>query len=643
METTIKEIALKKIHIEDSFWSSRQKLITDVVLPYQEKILSDEIPEIEKSHAFANFKIAAGMEKGEFYGMVFQDSDVAKWLEAVAYSLSIKVDKELEKRADQVIDTIVKAQQPDGYLNTYFTIKDPEHRWTNLHECHELYCAGHMMEAAVAYYESTGKNTFLKVTERLADHIEKKFNSELYHGISGHQEIEIGLLRLYKVTGIKRYLDLAKYFIDERGKNPDYFIEETKKRGWKHEIMDPYNTKYNQTYAPVREQKTAEGHSVRAVYMYTAMADLAKITNDTELYHSCRKIWDNLVTKKMYITGGIGSNSEGESFTIDYDLPNDSVYAETCASVGLAFFARKMLDIEVTNRYTDILEKVLYNGILSGLQADGRKFFYVNPLEVNPGISGVLFGYKHVLPQRPNWFACACCPPNVARIITSLGNYAWSESEDIVYSHLYLGGTASLKHAKIEVKSLFPWEGNILYRINEINTNNKFTISFRIPSYARDAYLFLNDIKISYTDITKDGYVYLERFWKKGDKVRIIFEMPVRKIHCNSLVRHNIDCVALMRGPIVYCFEGTDNGENLQELHVLKNGTVELINKDDDSLCGKVELLVEGTRIYSRDSLYFEGKFEREDCKLKAIPYYAWGNRGLNQMRVWMHEDKGDI
>ncbi len=643
METTIKEIALKKIHIEDSFWSSRQKLITDVVLPYQEKILSDEIPEIEKSHAFANFKIAAGMEKGEFYGMVFQDSDVAKWLEAVAYSLSIKVDKELEKRADQVIDTIVKAQQPDGYLNTYFTIKDPEHRWTNLHECHELYCAGHMMEAAVAYFETTGKNTLLNVTERLADHIEQKFHNELYHGIPGHQEIEIGLLRLYKVTGIKRYLDLTKYFIDERGKNPEYFIEETKKRGWKHEIMDPYNTKYNQTYAPVREQKTAEGHSVRAVYMYTAMADLAKITNDTKLYQACRKIWDNLVTKKMYITGGIGSNSEGESFTIDYDLPNDSVYAETCASVGLAFFARKMLDIEVTNRYTDILEKVLYNGILSGMQADGRKFFYVNPLEVNPGISGVLFGYKHVLPQRPNWYACACCPPNVARIITSLGNYAWSESEDIVYSHLYLGGTVNLKHAKIEVKSLFPWEGNILYRINEINTNNKFTISFRIPSYARDAYLFLNDIKISYTDITKDGYVYLERFWKKGDKVRIIFEMPVRKIHCNSLVRHNIDCVALMRGPIVYCFEGTDNGENLQELHVLKNGTVELINKDDDSLCGKVELLVEGTRIYSRDSLYFEGKFEREDCKLKAIPYYAWGNRGLNQMRVWMHEDKGDI
>ncbi len=642
MDTTIKEIKLKEVHIEDSFWSSRQELITDIVLPYQEKVLGDEIPEAEKSHAFANFRIAAGMEQGEFYGMVFQDSDVAKWLEAVAYSLSIKEDKELERRADQVIETIAKAQQPDGYLNTYFTIKDPQHRWTNLHECHELYCAGHMMEAAVAYYESTGKDTLLKVVERFAEHIDKMFHGELLHGIPGHQEIEIGLLRLHKVTGNEKYLELAKYFIDERGKNPDYFIEETKKRGWKHEIMDPYNKKYNQSFAPVREQKTAEGHSVRAVYMYSAMADMAKITKDKELYQACCNIWDNLVSKKMYITGGIGSNSEGEAFTIDYDLPNDSVYAETCASVGLAFFARKMLEIEVTNKYADILEKVLYNGILSGMQADGKKFFYVNPLEVNPGISGVLFGYKHVLPQRPNWYACACCPPNVARIVTSLGVYAWSESEDVIYSHLYIGGTANLKHAKIDVTSLFPWEGDIQYQIEPVNTNEKFTIAFRIPSYAKDACLYFNDMKISFAEIEKDGYIYLKRCWDKGDQVRIVFDMPVRKIHCNSLVRHNIDCVALMRGPIVYCFEGVDNGENLQELHILRNGVIEIVNKNDDSLCGKVELLVEGTRIYSRERLYFEGEFNRENCMLKAIPYYAWGNRGLNQMRVWMHEDKGE-
>ena len=638
VENKANEIALKNVKITDQFWSEKQRLVTDVVIPYQEMILDDKIPDVEKSHAFANFRIAAGLEKGEFYGMVFQDSDVAKWLEAVAYSLCIKPDTELEKRADSVIETIEKAQQEDGYLNTYFTIKEPEHRWQNLHECHELYCAGHMMEAAVAYYETTGKDKLLKVMARMADHIADKFSKELLHGIPGHQEIEIGLLKVYHTTGNDKYRELAQYFIDERGKDPEYFIKEFKKRGWKHEIMDPYNFKYNQNFAPVREQKAVEGHSVRAVYMYTAMADLAATINDQSLFDACDTLWDNMINKRMYITGGIGSTVEGEAFTIDYDLPNDTVYAETCASIGLVFWAKKMLAMKPSNRYADVMERALYNGIISGMQLDGKRFFYVNPLEVNPGISGVLYGHRHVLPERPGWYACACCPPNVARLLTSLGTYAWSESEDTIFSHLYIGTKVELEHADISVESKFPWEGNVVYTVNPKVSKEKFTLAIRIPSYVKKSSILINKVEISGNTDRKDGYLYINREWVEGDTVAIQFDMPVRRIYTNTKVRENVGCVAIMRGPIVYCFEGADNGQNLQELCIVKNGDIEVEKYNEDSLNGIVELIVEGLRISSDDTLYFEGELKKEKMQLKAIPYYAWGNRGSNQMRVWMHE-----
>ena len=637
-ESSIRAIDLNKIKIKDSFWSNRQELITDVVIPYQESILNDKAPGVEKSHAFANFRIAAGLEQGEFYGMVFQDSDVAKWLEAVAYSLSIKPDSDLERRADEIIDSIAKAQQPDGYLNTYFTIKEPEKRWTNLHECHELYCAGHMMEAAAEYYKVTGKDVLVQVMERMSDHIEIRFITEKREGIPGHQEIELGLMKLYHVTGKQKFLQLALHFINERGKDPDYFIRENNRRGWKHEIMDPYNTKYNQSFAPVREQETAEGHSVRAVYMYTAMADMAKVTKDDGLYKACRAIWDNMVNKKMYITGGIGSNAEGEAFTIDYDLPNDSVYAETCASVGLIFFAKKMLDIQPSNRYADIMERALYNGVISGMQLDGKRFFYVNPLEVNPQISGKLFGFKHVLPERPTWYQCACCPPNVARLLTSLGQYAWSEDNDTIYSHLHIGGRVECTEATVFVESKAPWEGNVTYIINPKVTNKEFTLSIRIPSYAVNAVFYLNGNKLDDKLDIREGYCYFKRVWEAQDTLKLLYEMPVKRVHTNTLVRENIGCVALVRGPIVYCFEEKDNGPNIQELWIGKNERVEVGSYEPDMLKGIVPLKAKGLRIFANNDLYFEGEFMQKEEDLTAIPYYAWGNRGLNQMRVWMHE-----
>lgn len=640
-ENDSKDIELKNIKITDQFWSSRQKLITDVVIPYQESILEDKAPGVEKSHAFANFRIAAGLEQGEFYGMVFQDSDVAKWLEAVAYSLSIKPDQELEKRADDIIESIAKAQQPDGYLNTYFTIKEPEKRWTNLHECHELYCAGHMMEAAAAYYQATGKDTLLGVMERMSDHIEKRFVTEQREGIPGHQEIEIGLMKLYHVTGKEKFLKLALHFINERGKDPEYFIRENNNRGWKHEILDPYNTKYNQSFAPAREQRTAEGHSVRAVYMYTAMADLAKVTKDEELFEACQSIWDNIVNKKMYITGGIGSNAEGEAFTIDYDLPNDSVYAETCASVGLIFFAKKMLDIHPSNKYADIMERALYNGVISGMQLDGKRFFYVNPLEVNPGISGKLFGFKHVLPERPAWYQCACCPPNVARLLTSLGKYAWSEEADTIYSHLHIGGRADLDLASIFVESDSPWEGNVSYTIEPKGNDREFTLSIRIPSYAKNAVFCLNGVQLTDELDIRDGYCYIKRVWESKDRITLHYDMPVRRVYSNTRVKENIGCVALLRGPIVYCFEEKDNGSDLQELWIKKNETVEVGEYKAEVLSGIVPLKTKGVRISRKDELYSEGDFVLGEAELTAIPYYSWGNRGLNQMRVWMHEFQG--
>lgn len=635
---------LKQISVKDDFWSHYQELVLDVVIPYQEKILNDEIPGIEKSHALANFRIAAGLEEGEFYGMVFQDSDVAKWLEGVAYSLAIRPDAALEERADRVIEIIEKAQQPDGYLNTYFTIKEPEHRWQNLQECHELYCAGHMMEAAAAYYEVTGKDKLLRVMERMADHIGARFGWEngKERGIPGHQEVELGLLRLYEVTGKEKYRDLARYFIEERGKNPDYFLEERKKRGWVHFDMDPLNREYSQCHATVYEQGEAVGHSVRAVYMYTAMAELALLYQDEKLFSACSRLWDNVVNRRMYVTGGIGSTVDGESFTIDYDLPNDTVYAETCASIGLVFFARKMLDNQIKGAYADVMERALYNGIISGMQLDGKKFFYVNPLETEPGISGKLYGHKHVLPQRPQWYACACCPPNIVRLITSLGKYLWTEKEHALYSHLFAGQEASFEKADVTVESGYPWKGEVCYHIHA-KTASKFTLAIHIPSWIslKELAVTLNNEKLSnLPEKVKDGYLYLERVWGAQDVLRLRFEMKVRRIYANQRVREDAGCVALMRGPIVYCFEGADHPWPLQSLRIPRDMEADAVPCEEGILKGTVLLKLKGYRMVGDDHvLYSETPPVKEEVEMTAIPYYAWGNRGENQMRVWMVEE----
>ncbi len=668
-----KLIAPGRTRLEDSFWTPYQKLVTEVVLPYQEKILNDEIPDAEKSHALANFRIAAGMEDGEFYGMVFQDSDVAKWLEAAAYSLAVHPDLELEKRVDAVIDIVAKAQQPDGYLDTYFTIKEPEHRWKDLLEGHELYCMGHMMEAAAAHYEATGKDTLLKVAERMADHICSVFGPEKRYGIPGHEEVETGLMRLYQVTGEKRYLEMASYFIDARGTRPEFFAEERRNRDFEVFGMDPDNLDYNQSFAPVREQKSAKGHSVRAVYLYRAMADVAAASGDESLYQACRNLWQDIVTKKMYVTGAIGASGELESFSVDYDLPPDRAYAETCAQVGLVFWARAMLNIEAKGEYADVMELCLYNSTISGMQADGKHFFYVNPLEVNPGLSGEVFGMRHVLPQRPGWYTCACCPPNLARMILSLGQCCWSENDDTVYSHLMIAQEANLKLAKIRTESGYPWEGRVRYTVSP-KEKKEFCLAVHIPGYVKAEALSVkcagsalplqtaagggdtlpthqapaaeNAANGDGTEengggtaaVLRDGYLYLKRSWQEGDVLELEFPMEVRRLYGTVRVRDTAGQTALMRGPVVYCFEGADNGPYLQALRLPRGAEITASQETEGVLKGAVSLQMSGLRESDSASLYSEEPPACSQVQLKAIPYYLWGNRGLNQMRVWIRE-----
>ena len=632
----MKPVSLKQVRLHDGFWSPYQKLVSDTVLPYQEKILNDELPGVEKSHALANFRIAAGLEQGEFYGMVFQDSDVAKWLEAVAYSLWVHPDPELERRAKAVIDIVENAQQPDGYLDTYFTIKEPEHRWKNLFEGHELYCMGHMMEAAAAWYEVTGEDKLLRVAERMTSHIANVFDEDHY-GIPGHEEIETGLLRLYQVTGNQSYLDLAMYFLNARGTKPDFFKEERERRDFSIFDMDPANTAYNQSFAPVREQSSAEGHAVRAVYLYRAMADAAAATGDDGLRAACERLMDNIQNKKLYVTGAIGSSGELESFSKDYDLPGNRAYAETCAQIGLVFFCMSMLELEPDGRYADLMERCLYNSTISGMQLDGKRFFYVNPLETNPGLSGEVFGMRHVLPERPGWYQCACCPPNLARMILSLGRCCWSESEDTVFAHLYLGQTAKLRLADIEVESGYPWKGEVKLTVSP-GSRKRFRLALHVPGYLREGdFQALCNGKPADGRIEK-GYYYLDRAWSQGDTVELAFPLEPRRVYGTVRCLDTVGKTALARGPVVYCFEGADNGPQLQALLLRRDAAITETFETEGVLAGTVTLTMDGLREADSDILYDERPPARSDVRLKAVPYYLWGNRGLGQMRVWLRD-----
>lgn len=635
---------IKRFSIDDDFFGRYEKLVKEVVIPYQEKALNDEIPDAEKSHSIENYRLAAEMlETGkcdsEFYGMVFQDSDVAKWLEAAAYSLELFPDEELEKRCDAVIDLIGRAQHKDGYLNTYFTVKEPEKRWTNLREAHELYCAGHMMEAAVAYAESTGKKKLLDIMCGMTDHIYKHFIEEKAPGYPGHPEVELALMRMYRCTGNEKYRELAEHFVNVRGEDPDYFPNEYKEHNWTVWGNDGEEREYFQCAEPVRKQKKATGHAVRAVYLYTGMADLAASTGDESLKEACRTLWDNITKCRMYVTGGIGSAYEGEAFTEDYHLPNDTAYTETCAAIGLIFFARKMLDLEIDSRYGDVMERALYNGMLAGMQLDGKRFFYVNPLESLPGISGVAKTHLHALAERPKWFACACCPPNVARLIPSIARYAWGEKGDTVYSHLYIGGTLAVSEeigGSITVETGYPYDGKVVYHFAPEKDSMKMTLAVRLPSYSRKNVILLNGREAAFE--VKDGYAYIAGPFTGTDVVSVEFDMSVRRVFAAEQVSADSGKLSFLRGPLVYCAEGADNDGAVLDLRVKRDGAVSILPYNADKLNGIVELKADGYRIKGKTSLYSFERPKAEPYEITLVPYYTWGNRGINEMRVWLPE-----
>ena len=644
--TAAMAVPLKNVRIQDPFWSKYMQLVRDIVIPYQWEALNDRVPDAAPSHAMQNFRIAAGLESGEFYGFVFQDTDVAKWLETVSYCLEVHPDPALDQLVDEVIAVIAKAQQPDGYLNTYYTIKEPGNRWTNLREAHELYTAGHFIEAAVAHYQATGKRTLLEILCRFADHIDATFGPEpeKSKGYPGHPEIELALVKLYAVTGEKRYLRLSQYFIEQRGQEPYYFDLEAEKRG--HTMIfpgfDKLDRQYAQTHRPVRQQTVAVGHAVRAVYLYSGMADVAAETGDRELFAACQRLWQNITTKQMYLTGGIGQTERGEAFTFDYDLPNDTVYAETCASIGLMMFAQRMLKIETDHRYADVLEQALYNTVLSGIALDGTRYFYVNPLEVWPEACAKDPHKQHVKPVRPKWYACACCPPNLSRTVMSLGGYAYTTKNQMIAVHLYLGGEATVELAgrpiRLTQATDYPWEGQVTIILG-LSEPRQFGVSLRIPGWCRAARIKVNGVILAAQEqVRQQGYAQIERVWQDGDRIELELAMPVEIIQAHPNVRENVGKVALKRGPLVFCLEEVDNGGNLAAIVLPPNPKL-TATFEADVLGGVVVIRGEAFRLDAtswEDVLYQPVDLRLKPVTITAIPYHRWGNRTPGEMLTWI-------
>lgn len=637
-------IDVRKVAIQDPFWTPWQKLVKDAIIPYQWDALNDRIPGAEPSRTIKNFEIAAGRSSGKHYGMVFQDSDLYKWMETVAFSLSVERDEKWEKTMDEVIDLIADAQEEDGYLDTYYTVNHPDKKWTNLKNDHELYCAGHLMEAAAAYYEATGKPKIIGIVSKLTDHIASVLGTEegKKPGYPGHPEIELALMKLYKITNDDKYLNLCKFFIDERGRqNPHYYDVEKEARNDPGERdRRPYD--YFQAHAPVREQTTAEGHSVRAAYLYSGMVDLAAELNDEELLKASRTIWENAVNKRMYVTGGIGSSEHEERFTVDYDLPNDRAYTETCAAISLIMWAQRMVQVDADRKYTDIMERALYNGALSGISLDGKGYFYVNPLAVWPDTANYRHDMSTVKTTRQQWFGCACCPPNIARLLASLGNYIYSANESEVYVHLFIGGEASFEingqNVKLEQKTNYPWNGDINFTIST-DQPAEFAVALRIPSWCRKSSITVNGEETAFTE--EKGYAKIQREWTEGDQINLRLEMPVEVVRSHPEVRENAGKIALQRGPIVYCLEEADNGQNLPDLTFVTDEIVS-VKHEPDLLNGVTVINGVARQTNSaqiEEDLYSTKKYDRVEKQVKAIPYYAWSNRGEGEMLVWIRED----
>ena len=609
-----------------------QELVHNEMIPYQYHVLKDEVEGVAKSAAIENFinagKALRGEEHGDFYGMVFQDSDVAKWIEAASYSLAVFPDKKLEKELDEVVNTVCQAQDEDGYLDTRFTISQKERRWQNLLEAHELYCAGHMMEAACAYYEATGKRNLLDVIVKNAEHIYNHFIVQKAEGYPGHPEVELALMKVYSITGNTHCLELAKHFIDCRGADPNYYEKERKRRDWQIWGNNPSDYAYQQSDMPLRDAKDAKGHAVRAAYLYSGMKDVATATEDKELSDACSRLWRSIVDRRMYITGGLGSTCHGEAFSTDYDLPSDTVYAETCASIALMMFASRMLADEINGEYADVMETAFYNTVLAGIQTDGKRFFYVNPLEAVPGISEVAQTQRHVKLTRPGWYGCACCPPNAARLISSIGKYAYGEKGNTLFCNLFAAGEVEFENGmKLCCQTDYPYSGEICYK-----TEGKGNIALRIPAWSKHFAVMKNGESLS---VSPDkGYILISVV--DGDEICLSLDISPRYVFASQYVPALSGKTAVCAGPLVYCFEGVDNGDDVLSLFADIERKPVFEKYDASLLGGTRKLKAFGYRREYQNSLYSDALPEMKEAELIGIPYCLWANRGKNQMRVWI-------
>ena len=604
-------IPFTEVRIDDSFWNERLRINREVSLPYQ-------YWQCKETGRIDAFRLQWQPGTGSAPNIAW-DSDVAKWVEAASYSLATHPDADLAAQLEEVVGLIALAQQPDGYLNTHFTQVDKEKRWENLQDAHELYCAGHLFEAAVAHFQATGKRDLLDVACRYADYISTVFGREegKIHGYCGHEEIELALVKLYRATREKRYLELSRYFVEERGRSPHIFKKPRDGRG---------GIDYYQAHAPVREQKEAVGHAVRAVYLYSAIADLAGESNDPSLLAASETLWDSVTKRKMYLTGGIGSTRVGEAFTNDYDLPDETAYCETCAAVGMVMWSHRLVQLDCDRRYADVMERALYNSVLSGVSRDGTKFFYENPLASRGG---------H---HRQPWFECVCCPSNLSRLLASLGNYLFSRTTDGLAVHLYLqSGMArqSVAGASVQVKveTRYPWEGLIRLTV-ETDRPAAFALRLRIPEWCRSYEVRIGGKPVEAPE--EKGYAVIHRTWSSGDAVELVLDMPVEKIVSHPGVLMNQGQVALQRGPLVYCVEDANHKTGV--FNLVLPGDAKMSPRWDQNLLGGITV-VEGEALVRTpsDNLYSRaGDVTFAETDLLAVPYYAWDNQTPGAMTVWM-------
>lgn len=622
-------VNFSKVRIIDNFWRPKLEKVSTVTIP----VCIDQTE--VKTPRIRNFEIAAGKRKGKFEGIFYDDSDVFKALEAIAYSLKNHPDAAREKKADEWIDLIAAAQLPDGYINTYYTLQFLDKRWTDM-SMHEDYNGGHLIEAAVAYFDATGKRKLLDVAIRFADHFDALFGPGKRDWVTGHQELELALVKLYTNTKQKKYLQLADWLLNERGQ----------KKAIGYTWTDWKDTAYAQDSKPVREQKEITGHAVRAMYMYTGAADVAAHTGDQGYMQAMKTVWEDVVYRNMYITGGIGSSGSNEGFSVDYDLPNENAYCETCASVGMVLWNQRMGMLTGEGKYIDVLEKSLYNGALDGISLAGDKFFYGNVLASN--------GKQ----ARRDWFGTACCPANIARLIESLGNYVYGYNDNSIWVNLFVGSQTEIglknQPVVIQTQTNYPWEGAVGIFVSP-KKKERFTLRVRYPGWVSGeavpgglytyenakqyslTLLSINNQPVKYT--IENGYLVIDREWAPNDQVSISFPMDIRRVYSRSEVKANVERVALQRGPLIYCVEGTDNDGKALNIVLPKSAQV---------VTAKQQILTENVVSLEADATVLSVMPGGENVqavkkKIRAVPYYTWNNRGAGQMLVWLPQRILDI